>query len=306
MRVSAREVVVVLLGLLAVFVGPAASLAQGGASVPDIQAEAHRLKLYTKISLRLEASKESGESTIERAVKLICAKAGVPYQAERSRTLSKGKATASIGPLNYTNVVAGKAVVVVAGKAGLTMRIDDKGVYLVPKPKLTVAQRTRLGTNLQVDASAIFASDTVGRYSKETVQRVHVQITLKGMLAFKDLKLVTRIYSRIQRTTLRQLEPGDETRPRYGPKMDIVEVHKQTHALPALQAMEAREFKTKIVKSKYERHHYSGGQSHRHGEKYYGFVVDVYVGNEMIKSVTSTPTLHELLGRDTITGFPKK
>jgi len=127
------------------------------------------------------------------------------------------------------------------------------------------------------------------------------------MLEFKDLKLVTRIYSRIQRNTLRDSDPDDDSRPRYGPKKDIVEIHKQTHTIPALPIMEAREFKTKTVKLEYERHRsHDGGRTRRYGERYFGFVVDVYVGDSMIKSVTSTPKLHELLGRDQFTGFPKE
>ena len=276
--------------------------------------DAYRKLLRAKISLTLTKSKDGGKPTVELAAAWMCKKAGVPYQVKRSRELSKNKVKTRIEPINVADFVAGKGIVAVAAKVGLVMKIDAGGVYLAPKPerptverKLTPAERLQLGNTLLVELKALHGKDVDKRYwrDKDIEQHIQLKIGLRSTRAFGTLKVVAHIYARIQRDSLRRSDPEDDKRPRYGPKKDFVQVHKETLVISGLPAMQPRELKTKVIKTSYELDEWYYSKDRRYGEKYYGAVVDFYLGDQLIKSVATTRKLHDLIGRDQRTGFPR-
>jgi len=241
----------------------------------------------------------------------------VPYQVERSRLLGKDKVKVRVPPINCTDAVAGRVIVAVAAKGDLKLKIDDKGVYLEPKPegtddnplaerRLSVNERMRFGHLVQLEIDALHGKDIDKRWwgDRDVEQQVQLEITVRGIQAFKGLKLVTYIYARIQRDSLRTDEYREDKRPRYGPNRDFVEIHKQTIPIPVLARMTPQAFNTDAVLLEYEVEDYYYSGKRRYGEKYYGYVVDVYLGNDLIKSVASSAKMHELIGRHKRTGFP--
>jgi hypothetical protein len=287
------------------------------AAESPFKAEAYRKALHGTISLRLTKADDGGNPTLELAVAWICKKADVPYQVKRSRELSGDKVKARISPINYTDVVAGRAVVALAAQAGLVLQIDDNGVYLAPKPQeaaadpaqprtLSVAQRMQLGQTLQVEVKALHGKE-IDRYywrDKEIEQQVQLCVKLTPTRGFASLKVVPHLYARIQKHSLRWSPPEEDDRPRYGPNKDFVEIHKETIMVSDLARLQVREVKTKPVTTEYEIYDSYSSENRRYGEKYYGCVVDFYIGDQLIKSVASTAKLLELTGRDQRTGFP--
>ena len=283
------------------------------------KAEDYRKALHGTISLKLTKAKDGGKPTLELAVAWVCKKAGVPYQVTRSRQLTNDKVKVRISPINCTDVVAGRAIVSLAGKAGLVMKIDDNGVYLVPKPeeaegdsspsaKLTLSQCMQLGRALQVEVKALHGKEIDRDYwrDKEIEQQVQLSIKITPTKAFGSLKVVAYMYARIQKHSRRSSKYEDDTRPRYGPNKDFVEFHKETITVSGLPRLQARELKTKAVTTEYELYDGWYSEDRRYGEKYYGCVVDFYIGDQLIKSVASTRKMFELIGRDQRTGFPLK
>ena len=287
----------------------------GASTLPDTTgpADAYRKLLHTKISLTLTKSKDGGKPTVELAVAWMCKKAGVPYQVKRSRELGKDKVKTRIDPINAADFVAGKGIVAIAAKVDLVMKIDAEGVYLAPKPdeptverKLTPAERLQLGTTLIVELKPLHGKEVDKEYwgDKDIEQHVQLRIGLKSSRAFTSLKVVAYVFAQIQRDSLRWSDPEDDKRPRYGPKKEFVQIHKETFVVSGLPAMQDRELKTKVVKTSYELDDWYYSNDRRYGEKYYGCVVDIYFGDQLIKSVATTRKLHDLLGRDQRTGFP--
>jgi len=308
------RVAVCLCATLAVLVAYGVQAASTGTSGT---AESYYKALHGKISLKLAKGSDGGKPTVELAVAWICKKAGVPYQVKRSRTLGKDKVKARVEPINYTDVVAGRAIVAVASKAGLAMKIDDRGVYLFPKSTdttagsttptaLTPAQRFQLGQTLHVEVNAVHGKDVDSKYweYRDVQQEVQLEIKLTAHRTFKSLKVVPHLYARIQKESLHESKYRNDKRPRYGPNKDFVEVHTETILVAGLARMQPYTATTKAIMLAYEVEGWYRGGKRRTGEKYYGYVVDIYIGDQLIKSVASTTKLLELLNRNKMTGFP--
>ena len=281
------------------------------------KAQTYYTALHNKISLQLAKAKDGGAPSLELAVAWVCKKAEVPYQVKRSRELGGDKVKVRVAPINYTDVVAGQAIVALAANAGLVMMIDDNGVYLMPKPdepggdapapqRLSLNQRLALGRALQVEVTALRGTDIDRTYwrDKEIAQKTQLDIKLTATAAFKNLKVVPHMYAHIQKHSRGSSDDEDDDRPRYGPNKDFVEVHKETITVAELPRMAPRELRTKAVTTEYEVYDSWHSTNRRYGEKYYGYVVDFYIGDQLIKSVASATKLFELLDRDTRTGFP--
>jgi hypothetical protein len=287
------------------------------AESPSTKADDYRNALHGTISLQLAKAEDGGNPTLELAIAWICKKVEVPYQVKRSRELCGDKVKARISPINYTDVVAGRAVLTLATQAGLVPKIDDNGVYLTlkqgeagneapPPTTLTVTQRLQLGQTLQVEVKALQGKD-VDRYywgDKDVEQKVQLSLKITATQAFASLKIVPHLYAHIQRHSRDSSDADDDSRPRYGPNKDFVELLTETIMISGLPRMEPREVKTKAASTAYSQYDTWSGVDRRYGEKYYGCIVDFYVGDQLIKSVASTTKLFELTGRDTRTGFP--
>jgi hypothetical protein len=281
------------------------------------KAETYRQALHGTISLRLTKADDGGNPTLELAIAWICKKAEVPYQTKRSRELCGDKVKARISPINYTDVVAGRAILALATQGGLVPNIDDNGVYLTPKPEdsgsdspppqaLTVGQRVQLGLALQVEVKALHGKE-IDRYywrDRDVAQMTQLIIKVTGTRDFESLKVVPHLYAHIQKDSLDSYRYKNDSRPRYGPNKDFVEIHTETIAISGLPRLQAREVKTEPVTTEYEIYDSYYRNDYRYGEKYYGCIVDFYIGDQLIKSVASTSKLFDLVGRDTRTGFP--
>jgi hypothetical protein len=283
------------------------------------KAEGYYKALYNKISLQLTKEKDGGPPTLELAVAWVCKKAEVPYQVKRSRELAGDKVKMRVAPINYTDVVAGQAVVTLAAQAGLVMMVDNDGVYLMPKPDapagdppgrqaLSLNQRLQLGRLLQVEVAALHGKDIDHQYwrEKEVDQQTQLRIKVTPTAAFDNIKVVAHVYARILRHSRDSSRYEDDDRPHYGPDKDFVEIFNETIEVSGLTRLQPREIKTKAASTSYEVYDRWYSTDRRYGEKYYGFVVDFYVGDQLIKSVTSAAKLYELLERDSRTGFPYK
>ncbi|MBN1919450.1 MAG: hypothetical protein JW889_16255 [Verrucomicrobia bacterium] len=302
--------------LMAAVAGLLVLLGARAAETPT-KAQGYYKALFSKISLQLAKAKDGGTPTIELAVAWVCKKAEVPYQVKRSRELGGDKVTGRVPPINYTNVVAGQAIVALAAQGGLVMMIDEEGVYLMPQPDapaavppatraLSLNERHQLGLALQVNVTAIHGKDIDREYwrEKDVEQQTQLRIKLTSTVALRDLKIAPRIYARIQRHSRGSSTYDDDKRPRYGSNKDFVEILSETITVAELPRLQAREIKSKAASTEYEVYDRWHGANRRYGEKYYGYVVDIYIGNQLIKSVTSTVKLYEVLGRDPRTGFP--
>jgi hypothetical protein len=300
-----RNLLGVIVCLLAAAAPPAARATQPGRDAGS--AETYRKALHGRINLVLAKAQGRGNPTVELAAAAICKGVGIPYQLERSRTLTKGRTATRIPPVNWIDVVAGKALVTIASKAGLAMRIDGKGVYLVPRPestdttprKLTTTQRLQVGAALNVVAKVLRGKQISDKYYAD--QYFQLTIELKTTRAFKDLKVVVQMYARIDRSYLRSSSYDDDKRPRYGPRGEFVEIHKATLAVAELPPAQARELRSKVINTWQGP---GGYYPYRYSEKYYGYVVDFFVNEQMVKSIVAPRKLHELIGRDQHTGFP--
>jgi len=303
--VDRRNLLAAIACLLAASAPSAARAAQPGQDTDS--AATYRKALHGRINLVLAKAEGGGNPTVELAAAAICKGVGIPYQLERSRTLTKGRTATHIPPVNWIDVVAGKALVAVAARADLAMRIDAKGVYLVPRPentgttprKLTTTQRLQVGAALNVVADVLRGKQISDEYYGD--QYVQLSIELKTTRAFKNLKVVVHMYARIDRSYLRSSGYDDDERPRYGPRGEFVEIHKKTLVVAELTPAQAHELKTKVINTW---HGPDGYYPYRYSEKYYGYVVDFFVNDQMVKSVVAPRKLHELIGRDTHTGFP--
>jgi hypothetical protein len=281
--------------------------------------DAYRKALHATISLELTKASDGGKPTLELAVAWICKKAEVPYQTKRSRELCGDKVKVRISPINYTDVVAGRAIVALATQAGLVPKIDDDGVYLAPKPEaaegekppprqLTLPERIQLGATINVEVKVRQNNETQrGSWGDKTVeQAVRLEIQFRTSRSFSALQVVARVYGRIQKESLDWPQYDDEKRPRYGPDKEFIELHSETFDISGVPRMQLKELKTEPVSTAYLEDDWWYKQDYRYGERYYGYVVDFCVGEQVVKSIACPARLFELIGRDKQTGYPKQ
>lgn len=281
--------------------------------------DAYRKALHGTFSLQLSKASDGGAPTLELAVAWICKKVEVPYQVKRSRELCGDKVKVRIAPINCTDVVAGRAIVALATKAGLIMQIDDNGVYLKPKPEaaegdepsprqLTLAERIQLGATINAEVKVLQEKETDrGTVAGKVVgQGVQLDVQFRTARQFSELQVVAYVYARIQKESLDWDEYNDPDMPRYGANKEFIQLHTQTFDIAGLPRMELKELKTEPVGTAYIVGDYWLEKGSRYGARYHGYVVDFCVGGQVIKSVANPGTLHELIGRDKQTGYPKQ
>ena len=259
-------------------------------------------KLKSKVSIEISSDDDEGKLTVENAIELLCDKAGVPYQTELSRAFCGERLTAQIESGDYDKVVASETIAEVAAKVGVVMRIDDKGVYLFPR--LTAQQRLQIGMQFRLEATASVHRQTEGRSGNRTIfQDVKVHVELMSTRSLKDIKVVIHLYASIQKNSFRSSKYDRDTRPRYGQQMEFVRIHEEEMPIAVLPRMEYRQVESELITTSYKTQA-ARPTYKRYGERYYGYVVDVYLADQMIKSVASLKKLHQLLERDERTGFP--
>ena len=306
MRAQALIVLCCLVGAPVAALGAdSATTAPGDASASTPTTQDYYNALLRKVTLQIAAGPDGAQPTVESAIAQICRQAGVPYQAEVSRTLVGDRLAVPVPPADLKDVVAADAIRALCAKAGLEPQLDAKGVYVavkVDRPpartggrELTPLERAQLGAGLNVSVKTLLDSEVQKEdendpnapswtgstpSGKETRQSIKLEVSLISTKALKNVRVEAHVYA---------------TKHGYGGDTNPSRARKQTVTVGSLAPGQARTVKPPGVVLTYteQTYHRLGGLrvTRRFGEKYYGWVIEVYTGNTLIKSVASSQGL---------------
>lgn len=129
MRRNAVVVVVAVALVLAVGCGPSATPGAEKAVAPS-KTEQLAEALKKTVSVDIDRSSDGERLTVQYAVMAICEAARVPYQWDKSGTLTDPERRHFIEPVHITGVVAEQAILDILSPVGLKFGLDDNGLYL--------------------------------------------------------------------------------------------------------------------------------------------------------------------------------